>query len=101
MSVIPSNRSHQEYFKKAEVIPSEKITPDMRFEDQAFKDPEDDLKFQIDIQVSPKKMVIVKIYKGDKAEDILNNLKRHRTLALQEEELARIEKVVRYHTDLN
>jgi hypothetical protein len=46
-------------------------------------------------------MVIVKIYKGDKAEDILNNLKRHRTLALKEEELARIEKVVRYHTDLN
>ena len=46
-------------------------------------------------------MVIVKIYKGDKAEDILNNLKRHRTLNLQEDELARIEKVVRYHTDLN
>ena len=64
-----------------------------------YVDPDANLKYQIDIQISPKKMVIVKIYNGDKAADIVNNLRKHKTLDLQEDELERIERVVKIHTD--
>ena len=40
---------------------------------KGFKD-EYNLKFQIDIQISPKKMLVVKIYNGDTAEEILKTL---------------------------
>ena len=43
-------------------------------------------------------MLIVKIYEGDKAEDILVNLKKNKDLELDEEDLANIERVIRHHT---
>lgn len=64
---------------------------------KGFKD-EKNLKFQIDIQISPKKMLVVKIYQGDKAEDILATLKSNPDLELDEEDLAKIERVIRFHT---
>ena len=59
---------------------------------------EANLRFQIDIQISPKKMLIVKIYEGDKAEDILANLTSNKDLELDEEDIVNIERVVRHHT---
>jgi len=43
-------------------------------------------------------MLVVKIYNGDKAEDILATLKMNPDLDLDEEDLAKIERVIRYHT---
>ena len=40
----------------------------------------------------------MKIYEGDKAEDILNNLKKHTSLELDVDSLAKIERVVKHHT---
>ena len=59
---------------------------------------EANLRYQIDIQISPKKMLIVKIYEGDKAEDILANLTSNKDLELDEEDIVNIERVVRHHT---
>ena len=59
---------------------------------------ESNLRYQIDIQISPKKMLIVKIYEGDKAEDILANLTSNKDLELDEEDITNIERVVRHHT---
>ena len=43
-------------------------------------------------------MLVVKIYEGDRAEDILANLKKNKDLDLDEEDLFNIERVVRHHT---
>ena len=43
-------------------------------------------------------MLIVKIYEGDKAEDILANLTSNKDLELDEEDIVNIERVVRHHT---
>lgn len=52
-----------------------KINPvSMLYIEHKFKN-DDDLKFQIDIQVSSKQMLVIKVYKGDKAEDLIQNLK--------------------------
>ena len=59
---------------------------------------EANLRYQIDIQISPKKMLIVKIYEGDKAEDILANLTSNKDLELDDEDIKNIERVVRHHT---
>ena len=42
-------------------------------------------------------MLIVKIYEGDTVESIIDNLKKHSKLKLEQEELDKIEMVVRYH----
>ena len=55
------------------------------------------LRYQIDIQISPKKMLVVKIYEGDKAEDILSNLVSNKDLDLDEEDIVNIERVIRHH----
>lgn len=65
---------------------------------QNFEVYEANLKYQIDIQVSPKKLLVVKIYEGDKAADILQNLRKHKTLELDAEAMAKIETVVKHHT---
>jgi len=57
------------------------------------------LKYQIDIQISPKKMLVVKIYHGDRAEEILETLKMNPHLGLDEEDIAKIERVIRHHTE--
>lgn len=44
-------------------------------------------------------MLIVKIHEGDRAEDILANLKMNKDLGLDEEDLRNIERVVRVHTN--
>ena len=56
------------------------------------------MRYQIDIQISPKKMLVVKIYNGDRAEEILANLKMNKELELDEEDLVNIERVIRHHT---
>ena len=43
-------------------------------------------------------MLIVKIYEGDKAEDILANLTSNKDLELDDEDITNIERVVRHHT---
>lgn len=43
-------------------------------------------------------MLVVKIYNGDKAEDILTTLKMNADLGLNEEDLNNIERVIRLHT---
>lgn len=44
-------------------------------------------------------MLIIKIHEGDKADDILANLKMNKDLGLDEEDLQNIERVVRVHTN--
>ena len=43
-------------------------------------------------------MLIVKIFEGDKAEDILANLTSNKDLELDDEDITNIERVVRHHT---
>ena len=43
-------------------------------------------------------MLVVKIYNGDRAEEILANLKMNKELELDEEDLVNIERVIRHHT---
>ena len=98
------SQRHSSYFEKSDqknLIKHEKAKRLVEDEElNQLEDNEQNLKFQIDIQVSPKKLLIVKIYKGDKAEDILMNLKRHKTLALDDEKFQRIEKVIRHHVEM-
>ena len=42
-------------------------------------------------------MLVVKIYEGDKAEDILSNLTSNKDLELDEEDIVNIERVIRHH----
>ena len=42
-------------------------------------------------------MLVVKIYEGDKAEDILANLINNKDLELDEEDITNIERVIRHH----
>ena len=44
-------------------------------------------------------MLIVKIHEGDRAEDIIANLRLNKELELDEEDLQNIERVVRVHTN--
>jgi hypothetical protein len=57
-----------------------------------------DLRFQLDIQISPKKMLVVKIYEGDTAADIIGNLKQTKNFNVSEDVMKQIELVVRAHT---
>ena len=42
-------------------------------------------------------MLVVKIYNGDKADEILDNLKMNKDVDLDEEDLTNIERVIRHH----
>lgn len=44
-------------------------------------------------------MLVVKIYNGDKAEDILATVKMNEALELDSEDLVNIERVIRFHSD--
>ena len=44
-------------------------------------------------------MLVVKIYNGDKAEDILATVKMNQALELDEEDMVNIERVIRFHSD--
>ena len=43
-------------------------------------------------------MLIVKVYEGDKADDILNNLRKNKELGLSQEDFVKIDRVIRLHT---
>ena len=44
-------------------------------------------------------MLVIKIYVGDKAEDILANIKANKDLELTDEDIVNIERVIRHHTE--
>ena len=103
---LSSPTNGPEESKRAPANPGQQVTPKSSMRDllprqsrngKGFKD-EHNLKYQIDIQISPKKMLVVKIYNGDRAEDILATLKMNPDLDLDEEDLVNIERVIRYHT---
>ena len=56
------------------------------------------LRYQIDIQLSAKSVLILKIYEGDSASEMVANLRKQEQLkSLDEASFQKIERVIRLH----
>lgn len=56
------------------------------------------LKYQIDVQISPQKVLVIKIYEGDTAVFVKNSLySRLLTYNLDKEQIATIERIIDQH----
>lgn len=58
------------------------------------------LRYQIDVQISPQKTLVLKIYDGDKAEEILQSLHEMVSLELDQVSFQKLEYVIRTHCQL-
>ena len=58
-----------------------------------------ELKYQLDFQVCQSRTIVVKIYQGDSADDIITNLRLNSvTDRIGNKDLEQIEKIIRQHT---